>query len=120
MCGFLKDYSCRGGSITIFERVRNCHFIFRLLTNFKASKRLVNRISKCAVISERLNIVKRRSNTNILQQLKNSPYLPDPGISKLSLADEEDLASALVHFQLPGDKNESFFSHSIKKKTNCK
>ena len=102
MCGFLKDYSCRGGSITIFERVRICHFIFRLLTNFKASKRLVNRISKCAVIFERLNIVKRRSNTNILQQLKNSPYLPDPGISKLSLADEEDLASALMHFPAPG------------------
>ena len=44
MCGFLKDYSCRGGSITIFERVRNCHFIFRL---FK--KKLVDKSRKCGI-----------------------------------------------------------------------
>ena len=48
-CGLLKDYSCHltGGAIRISETVRNCHFIFQLLTNFKASKRMVvDHISK--------------------------------------------------------------------------
>ena len=47
-----KDYSCllTGGPIKIFETVRNCQFIFQLLTNFKASKRLVDHISKFVLI----------------------------------------------------------------------